>query len=264
MKVANIALFKQFLTEKGAEKMFTGMYRQYAFPDNPESVEDYLKEVDSENVISNAFKFPQNLIQYGPDYWFGLEQAWEKRLKDATEAGSRIYSAHASSRVAKMASKPLEMWHGPAFEKKRKPAPEEATTTPRNGATEEQHVLSGFKFFDIKKSSNRRLKINEVSINTKTSNSLTFNKTISEEICKSKLKYMQVGQLGEENALFFVFSNDENGIPHRYNESNINICNKALVTRINEFFEQSGDYNILHISKNMAKSKDYLTYKITK
>ena len=263
MKVANIYLFKQFLTEKGAEKMFSGMYRQYAFPDNPTSVEDYLKEVDSDNVISNAFKFPENLIQYGPDYWFGLEKAWEKRLKDATE-NSNVYGAYAANKVAKMASKPLEMWNGPSFERKKKPAPEEATTTPRNGVTEEQQVLSGFKFFDIKKSTNRRLKDNLISINTRTSNSVTFNKTISDEIYKSKLKFMQVGQLGEENALFFVFSNDENGIPHRYNESNINICNKTLVNRINEFFEQSGDYNILHISKNMAKSKDYLTYKITK
>lgn len=263
MKEANIALFKQFLTEHGANKLFCGLYKQYRFPENPQSVEVYLTQVDSNDAITSAFQFPDNITTFGPDYWLDLAVKWEERKKDATADGN-IYGLHAADRMAKQAAKPLEMWDSRKFEKKRVRKPAAVPVTPRNGATEEQSVLSGFKFFDIKKASNRRLNDDQISLNIKSSYSITFNKTLSDEIRKSKLEYMQVGQKGSEQALFFVFSNDENGIAHRNNDSNVSVYSKELVCRIIEFFGLKDEYNVLHISKNMANSKDYITYKITK
>ncbi len=263
MKEANIYLFKHFLAEHGANKLFCGLYKQYAFPNNPTSVEVYLSKVDSNDVITSAFKFPQNITTFGPDYWLELALKWEKRLKDASADGN-IYSNQSMGKIAKQAAKPLDMWDMSKAERKAIRKDSTGSPTPRNGSTEEQNVLNGFKFFDIKKSVSRRLQDDQISVNTKTSNTITFNKTISEEICKSKLKTMQVAQKDNEQALFFVFSNDSNGLAFRYNDSNVCINNKELVKCLNEFFGQTGFYNVLHISKNMAKSKDYLSYKITK
>ncbi len=265
MKTANIALFKQFLKENGANKIFCGMYRQYPFPDNPPSVEDYLKEVDSDDVITNAFKFPPNLTTFGPDYWLDLAVKWEHRKASATEDGGQ-YHTSSKNRIERQAAKPLEVWEGPMF-KKNQPEPKhepKPSITPRPNMTEEQMALSGFKFFEFNQSSYRRLLDGYVSVNCHKGFRMTFNREVSVEIQKSKLKYFRIAQKGDEKALFVVFTNEaERSMAWRVNGDNVVFSCKELIVRILDFFGLKGEYNQLRISKNMANNSSYLTYKLT-
>jgi hypothetical protein len=261
MKPANIALFKQFLKEHGANKIFCGLYRQYPFPDNPTSVEEYLVKVDSDDVITSAFKFPSTLTNFGPDYWLDLAVKWESRKVAASESG--VYMAISRERISKQAAKPLEMWDGPIFKTREKAKPAPPPVAPRPNVTEEQMALNGFKFFELSEFSNRRLKDGYISINTHKSWRISFNREVSSEIKKSGLKYLRVAQKDDEKALYIIFMKDD-GLEWRENADNVCISRKQLVVRIVDFFGLEGAYNQLAISKNMAKTKDYLTYKITK
>lgn len=268
MKQANIALFKQFLNEEGANKIFCGLYRQFRFPEAPEDVEEYLKRVDSKDVILNAFKFPQGITTFGPEYWLSLAMKWEKRMIAATEKGSQ-YSHESSVRIAKESTKPLDVWEG-AARKKVGPAPQPKAEEPvapesRMVVSEEEMALSGFRFFNINRNPQQRLLDGFISVNIRSGSArVSFNSTVSEEIIKSGLKRFRIGQYGTEKALFFVFDNDVNGMEWRVNAKNVCFSSKELVVRIMDFFAIKEEYTQLVISKNMANKKDYLTYKITK
>ncbi len=274
MKTANIALFKQFLNENGANKIFCGLYKQFHFPESPESVEEYLMKVDSKDAILNAFKFPHDVVTFGPEYWLNLAVRWEKRLVVATEETNH-YSAKERKRVMKEAAKPLDVWEGSSFRQKLapetppEPAPKEEPVIKeeeeREVVSEEEMALSGFHFFNINRNSQQRLLDGFVSVNIRSGSArVSFNSTVSEEIIKSGLKSFRIGQKGTEKALFIIFSNDAEGIPWRINAKNVCFSSKDLVVRIMDFFGIKEDYVQLKISKNMANKKDYLTYKLTK
>ena len=83
MKKANIVLFKRFCRFNGINQLFAGLYKQFRFPESPEDIEEYLRKVDAYDVIVNAFKFPQNLTTFGPEYWLDVAVKWEQTLKNA-------------------------------------------------------------------------------------------------------------------------------------------------------------------------------------
>lgn len=89
MKPKNIKLFKQFLKFRGLDVMFMGLYKSYRFEDNPESLDDYLENVDSMFVIQEAFDF--NRIKasasFNSRFWSDLSKKWVKYMKEQTEEG---------------------------------------------------------------------------------------------------------------------------------------------------------------------------------
>ncbi len=275
MKPANIALFKQFLNDNGAKKLFCGLYRQFRFPEAPESVEEYLAKVDSRDVIINAFKFPQTVVTFGPEYWLNLAVKWEKKMIAATNKGSH-YSHWNEERVEKEATKAIDTWEGSSPNAKAAPAaplkPKQETESVREEEQEEQEVLSekemalaGFHFFKLNKNPQQRLLDGFISVNIRSgSGKVSFNSTVSEEIIKSGLQRFRIGQKGTEKALFIVFSNDAEGMTWRVNGKNVCFSSKEWVVRIMDFFGIKEEYVQLKLSKNMANKKDYLTYKITK
>lgn len=231
-------------------------------------------KVDSKDAILNAFKFPHDVVTFGPEYWLNLAVRWEKRLVVATEETNH-YSAKERKRVMKEAAKPLDVWEGSSFRQKLapetppEPAPKEEPVVKeeeeREVVSEEEMALSGFHFFNINRNSQQRLLDGFVSVNIRSGSArVSFNSTVSEEIIKSGLKSFRIGQKGTEKALFIIFSNDAEGIPWRINAKNVCFSSKDLVVRIMDFFGIKEDYVQLKISKNMANKKDYLTYKLTK
>lgn len=83
MKDRNITLFKQFLSFRGMDKMFYGLYKQYRFEENPEDVEEYLKKVDSFYVIHEAFDFNKlkSTSQFDGKFWSTLSKKWIDFMK---------------------------------------------------------------------------------------------------------------------------------------------------------------------------------------
>lgn len=275
MKDANIVLFKRFLRQNGLNQLFAGLYKQFRFPESPEDVEEYLVKVDARDVIINAFKFPQNLTTFGADFWLSVAVKWEQTMQNAGKSGaySRYEANKASfkSALEKPLSKPCdkdplrkEEPQPIEYAEKNPPAPEK-----RTGITEEQAVVSNFEFIDFGKitKGRRKLNANMVSVNRKTSNCITINQEISNEIWNSKLEYAHFRWMADTNTLVIVFSNDEEkGLTFRKKaeSGNLTISNKALVEYVAKVFDLKNDLSHLRISSNKANSKDYLTYHITK
>ena len=73
-------LFKRFLQNHGMNTMFAGMYNQYKYEDNPETVQAYLEQVPRNLAIAYAFDVtkisPDN--PHGAKYWNDLDQQWRK------------------------------------------------------------------------------------------------------------------------------------------------------------------------------------------
>jgi len=262
MKTANIALFKEFLVGEGLDKMFVGMYKQCPFPENPANIEEYFKNVDVSEVVMNAFRFPEGLEKFGLDFWFDVAIKWEKKLREATADGSQ-YATYNQAKIERKAAKPLSMWQTPqksnAVQKK-----EPTEQKPRVVQTDEEAVVSDFKFFSINESSHRKLLDGRISITANQSgHRLTFNRTVSEEIVNANLLKFQIGQKGEDKHLYMVFSNNADGINWRSNSGNVVIANKPLVVKICKFFGLKEGYEQLAISKNQANVKSLLVYKIS-
>lgn len=270
MKDENIALFKRFLKTNGINVMFAGMYRQFHFPESPEDVEEYMRKVDAKDAIINAFKFPQNLSKFGPDYWLEMAVKWEDTLKIHTENGYYNTAPHSVERYKREAAKPLTEFTAYLHPKGEKPKPKPITVTtppkPRPTVSEEQAAISGFKYFAFDKNPNRRLVAGKISLNTNSGGfRVTFNHDVSEEIIKSKHQYFRIAQREDDSSkLYFIFSDDAQGLEWRESGGNVTFSNKQLVVAMKDFFGIEGIYEQLNISKNMARSKDYLTYSVSK
>lgn len=268
MKDENISLFKRFLKTHGVNVMFAGMYRQYHFPESPEDVEEYLRKVDAKDAVVNAFKFPQNLQKFGPDYWLDIAIKWEDTLKHATENG--FYNSYSKNveKYKREAAKPLTEFTAFLHPQGAKPKPVTVTTPakPRPSVSEEEAVISGFKFFEFEKNPNRRLVAGKISLNTNSGGfRVTFNNDVSEEIKKSKHRYFRIAQKdGDSSKLYFIFSDDPQGLAWRESGGNVTFSNKQLVVAMKDFFGIKGIYEQLNISKNMAHSNDYLTYSVSR
>ncbi|MBQ9532655.1 MAG: hypothetical protein IJR71_01645 [Prevotella sp.] len=267
MKDENIALFKRFLKTHGINVMFAGMYKQFHFPESPEDVEDYLRKVDAKDAVINAFKFPQNLQKFGPDYWLDIAVKWEETLKVATNGGYYTTAPKAVEKFGREAAKPLREFTAFLHPNGEKPKPVSVTTPPkpRPAISEEQAVTSGFKFLEFEKNPNRRLVAGKISLNTNSGGfRVTFNNEVSEEIKKSKHRFFRIAQRDGDSKLYFIFSDDSQGLEWRESGGNVTFSNKQLVVAMKDFFGIKGVYEQLNISKNMANSKDYLTYSISK
>lgn len=89
MKEKNIKLFKQFLSFRGLEKIFAGLYRTHRFQANPEDLQQYLVECDAFFVISEAFDFEHIKVTgpYDSNFWKDLNKMWIKYMRKQAGLG---------------------------------------------------------------------------------------------------------------------------------------------------------------------------------
>lgn len=285
MKTANIALFKRFLYEHGVNTMFKGLYKQFGFKENPEDVEEYFLKIDQQNVILSAFKFPESMdgYKYGTDFWTDMAVKWEELVKKMTEGGS-YYTSYPQviERQKKEAETPLErIRKGLKNVILEKPPKAKLAVEPpkRETVDEGQAAVTGFrtvaanptgtfKYFDLKKEGGkRRLNGDELSLSNKpTAYKLTFNKEVSALIQQRGLTNFRIGQDDVTREVRIVFGKfRDNAIPFTLAKSaNVTIASKQLVGILSEIFDLKEQITILHLSKNIAKTEEYVSYVITK
>lgn len=298
MKVANIALFKRFLTENGVNTMFKGLYSQYRFEENPENVEDYLKKVDSSDVILLAFKFPKTMknYKYGEDFWTEMAVKWESLVAKMTTENYYTTYHKAVERYHKEAAIPLDRfnkglrdvvkktWEGRSDKPKQQPEPaqrptvideETAAVTHFEAVPHPKPQASGlkgigtFKYFDLNQTrTSPKMKEDEFSVSAKKgSYKLTFNKVISEMITNAGLTRFRIGAdeiTGEVRILFGNFDEDDSYAFTVSKSTNLTIANKSLVGILMHVFELKDTLQTLYLSKNLANSKDFIVFRITK
>ena len=81
MNKSEIKNFKNFLKERGILLMFSTNYRQNHLQVNPDTLDEYLEKARVENVIPQAFVYPQKL--YGKEFWLSIHDEWIKMIQQS-------------------------------------------------------------------------------------------------------------------------------------------------------------------------------------
>ena len=79
MNKSEIKDFKKFLNERNVLLMFSTCYRQQHLTVNPPTLDEYLEKARVENVIPQAFVYPQTL--YGKEFWLSIHDEWMKMIQ---------------------------------------------------------------------------------------------------------------------------------------------------------------------------------------
>ena len=74
-----IALWKHFIKDKGMATVFINLYRKNHLKENPISIEEYMRNVEPQDVCMKAFRFYVN-SDYGYDYWSKIILMWMEFL----------------------------------------------------------------------------------------------------------------------------------------------------------------------------------------
>ena len=81
MNKIEIKDFKKFLNERNVLLMFSTCYRQHHLTVNPPTLDEYLEKARAENVIPQAFVYPQKL--YGKEFWLSIHDEWIKLIQQS-------------------------------------------------------------------------------------------------------------------------------------------------------------------------------------
>ena len=81
MNKTEIKDFKKFLKERNVDLMFNTNYRQNRLTVNPPTLEEYLEKARVENVIPQAFVYPQKL--YGKAFWLSIHEEWMEMIQQS-------------------------------------------------------------------------------------------------------------------------------------------------------------------------------------
>ena len=81
MNKSEIRDFKKFLNERNVLLMFSTCYRQHHLTVNPPTIDEYLEKARAENVIPQAFVYPQTL--YGKEFWLSIHDEWMKLIQQS-------------------------------------------------------------------------------------------------------------------------------------------------------------------------------------
>ena len=81
MNKSEIRDFKKFLNERNVLLMFSTCYRQHRLTVNPPTLDEYLEKARVENVIPQAFVYPQKL--YGKEFWLSIHDEWIKLIQQS-------------------------------------------------------------------------------------------------------------------------------------------------------------------------------------
>ena len=74
MNKTEIKDFKNFLSERNILLMFSTNYRQNRLTVNPATLDEYLEKARVENVIPQAFVYPEKM--YGKEFWLSIHDEW--------------------------------------------------------------------------------------------------------------------------------------------------------------------------------------------
>lgn len=284
MTLIEIAMFKNFVKDRGMDELFINLYVKYRLKQNPLSVEEYLVQADAANVMLSAFYWLTN-SHFGYDFWQDFQKRWDRyRVEKLGEYPMcDIRNFKGKGKVLR------HNWDSPQFWK----TEARVDSAERYGVildaneikrieneykrqnidkkvvnNEKPDVLKDFELVDIRRKKTNRLADDEISLNTKTKFNISFNQTTTKELQK-RGGYEYAALRVNKNGEVCLFLNDETGVPmldgKRKDGGNENatINSKALCVRIKELLGVEEGYVTLKI-KEISKTDDYVAYLLTK
>ena len=249
---------------------FVSFYRSRRNHKNPESIETYLVQVDSKDVLTKAFYFVPN-EHWGFDFWTGEQERLNHYIKEHIEEAETFewqeFKGLCKALKRDWDSKTISNIR---YKEQRDKALERCIALYGQKPVEKKDLLAelGFTDVEIKKSSSARLKEDEISVNTrKGSKKVTFNAITSQEIIENG-NYSFASLMQNKEGDVVLALNGERGVPVRTNGGkdctcNIVISNKDFAMKMRSLLDIQEDYEKLKF-KELAKTDNYVAYKIIK
>ena len=229
MNKSEIKDFKKFLNERNVLLMFSTCYRQHRLTVNPPTLDEYLEKARVENVIPQAFVYPQKL--YGKEFWLSIHDEWIKLIQQ--------------SRAEKAESDQLRA----------------------EKAESDQLESLGLEIIDVhSRSSCLGLPKNTCSLSLRGGKRFTLNMEDSKRVAKKLSTHMLLTRSRQTADVVLMF-NRQKGIEVKFRPgtTSLQFNNTELASRLMELLDldASQDYFLLNIEQ-LSETKDYLLFTIKK
>lgn len=242
------SIFNKFLQERGAFTLFRGALRSYGF-----DTKDFKEHVSGVSAIfAIRYSFPWDKV-LGRYYWEKINDEWENVCIKKGLSDLHIY-ADDPNRV-KTAIRELfgeEQW------------------TKKHKSIEDMNDFI-YHDFPVSNRGGKKMGKDEFSLNlTDKSNAVTFNQETSNQVKEAGFKKMRVMENAITGELYFVFNHTDGmsfaftgqSSDHPARKPNATFNNKRLASFLVSKLGLQEGRHILKLSDNLAKTDDYLTFKI--
>ena len=235
-----IGIFDSFLRRHGASNMFSKAYESHK--DSNLSEKEYKKNVHP--LMALRYAFPWESF-YQKTYWEDLNDNWESVCIRNGFTREQNYDESKIKENMRTLFNDLQ--------------------TLENRKTK----MEDFTFFDFGQTTQRSgyMKADEFSLNhTKNNYTVTLNMEVSNMIREGKFDHLRIRMDNITGEIHLIFTRDK-GLKFRSEEGikkNVSISSKEMVQFLVHQFginDESGR-EIIKISKNLANSNDFLTFKI--
>ena len=260
MKPKNVKLFKQFLKFRGLDVMFMGLYKSYRFKDNPESLDDYLENVDSMFVIQEAFDFNRIKAEssFNAKFWSDLSKRWVKYMREQTENG--YYWGEGK----KKEKNPVAEKSGHKVPVNLQPAP---SVMPEPKREEEsapivKHDWSGLDLVPLAPARRKTMpqpQPLEIRVCTASGNTVVLSTHISMALVQFRLMSMDMQVDIATNRLVFVFGDSLTYNVNPYSSDIYAITHKTVITYLQKYLNIEFDKGKVYYIKIQEKvwNKDH-------
>lgn len=291
MTLQEIAIFKRFVGQHELRMNFIKKYRKsIGLTRNPESIEQYLSNVEPEKVITSAVKHFITNEAMGFDFWQSVDMSWQAYLHKMRSSHTIEHEEVETLRGYFSALR--ENWD------KEKPwvydpisvaklrygliTPEEAGITEETEESVQGNVNMisevveepekddtpdlDIDFVEIDKTIRvvNGLRSGTISVNVRShSHKISINRIDTKTIRKKQVKYAMVGKI-KSGDVVIQFNNNSKGVKILYTSDNYyNVNSRQLVDKFRSMLEITDDLAYLRIEK-IAENMDSITYKVTK
>lgn len=300
MTIQDIALFKSYIESNVLREIYLRNYRKSAvFAKNPASIEEFLRSVEPEKVITSAVKSYTANSNYGYDFWQNANENWLVFLRQGRSRHSytdyhKLMELEGMFKVLRENWDAVKAWlYEPVEEALLRLGLKEEENEPESEEKEEEvntskepldeiSDFSGvpefddeFEFFNLTSYSRTRsnkLGDNEVSLNFRNdSYKIIFNQTVSKKAQNNGYKYVRLGKTKNGDVILQLHKQEEASRPvylrytSRSSGGNANACinSKDLCEKLKVLLNLTGEYFILHVEE-LSSNIEKANYKISK
>lgn len=121
MRNTTIRYFKKFLHERGADVIFESLYKDYRFPANPETADEYLSSVKSPFVIVGAFDFNRLArdSRFDMTYWNKMHMQWNSVIAQWRSGDMATAESLVEENLEQLEDQMMERYKTPKDEKQK-------------------------------------------------------------------------------------------------------------------------------------------------
>ena len=244
MNKKDINQFKRFLQNHGMNTLFAGLYNQFKYDDNADTVQEYLESVPRVKAISYAFDVSRiNNDNYGAKYWSDLDMKWRNFISKTDE--------RKSFEIPEMEREIRDIKREERFEEQMKVETE----------------WSGLDLVNINVTAQRKVPMpeeNEVRVNTKNKNVVVLSSYITNILENSGFDSMSINVDRNTNRQVWVFGKELKFNVSKYSTDTKCVNGKAIIEYLEKYLGLKFDPEKYYYVKIASKvwSNNHSSYAI--